>query len=65
MMSAKALVHELHDLGVSITALEDRLRLEPASQVPSRLVAALRQQKTEVLAYLRRGETSSWVVRWR
>ena len=51
-MGASAILEQLHNLGVTVTAEGDKLRLEPGSRVSPQLVNVLRQNKAEVLAYL-------------
>jgi len=51
-MGASAILEQLHNLGVTVTAEGDKLRLEPGSRVSPQLVNELRQNKAEVLAYL-------------
>jgi len=52
---ATALLHELHDRGFVVTAVDDRLRITPKVNDQG-LIARLRAAKSELLALLRREE---------
>ena len=54
------ILHQLHQLGVTVGVSGDKVRLEPGSRVPKRLLEALRKDKAEVLAYLK--EHQDWVA---
>lgn len=51
-MDAIAILEMLDALGVSVSAEDDGLRLEPGSQVPSDLIAELREHKQELMMCL-------------
>ncbi len=51
-MTAAALLARLADLGVSAEVEKGGLRLRPASAIPGDVLAALRENKVEVLALL-------------
>jgi hypothetical protein len=51
-LNAETLLARLAQLNVSIHADGDRLRLQPASMIPSGMLIELRQHKAEILANL-------------
>jgi TubC N-terminal docking domain len=53
-LTAKGLLHDLLDRGVSLTATADRLRIDaPAGTLTPDLVAAIRDRKAELLSLIR------------
>lgn len=52
MGTATQIIETLTQLGVTLRANGDRLRLEPASKVPADLLPHIRQAKAEILAAL-------------
>jgi len=53
MDTTNQILHELHSIGVTLTAHGENFRLEPGSQVPSELADRVRVHKGELLAFLR------------
>ena len=52
-MNAKAILDRLQSLGITVTAAEDTIRLEPGSWVPPELVDELKAQKENIILLLR------------
>lgn len=52
METATRIIETLTQLGVTLKANGDRLRIEPASKVPADLLPHIRQAKAEILAAL-------------
>lgn len=69
MKDAEALVRECRSLGVSVTLVDGQVRLRAKSRPPDDLISALREQKTDVIAFLAReqsGGSACWVLdEWR
>lgn len=55
-MNAEAVIQRAQILGVTLTVVEGRIRCSPKSAVSSEFIEALRQNKLEVMDYLRRDE---------
>ncbi len=52
-MKAETIVQRANELGIALTLNGDRIRYAPKSLAPDDLVEALRENKTEILCYLR------------
>ena len=63
-MDAEAIVAELHDRGVAISAAGDRIRLKPGSRVPAELVEDIRRHKAVILSFLVLPEEVRPLVTW-
>jgi len=53
METATQIIETLTQLGVTLRANGDRLRIEPASRVPADLLLRIREAKPEILAVIR------------
>jgi len=53
MEAAVRIMETLAQLGVTLRAKGDRLRLEPASKIPADMLPRIRKAKPEILAVLR------------
>ena len=51
-MDAIEVLDRLHDLGVTVQVNGPKVRLEPASKVPADLLAAVRQNKADIIKEL-------------
>jgi hypothetical protein len=55
-MNGLEILESLRSLGVTVQAAgPDRLRLEPASKIPSEMIPSIREAKPEILEALRTG----------
>ena len=54
-MDASAILNRLHDLGITVEASGQKVRLQPGSKVPSDLLDEVRRHKAEIISELNRG----------
>jgi hypothetical protein len=54
-MDATDVLRQLHDLGVSVRAIGDNVVVSPASKIPLEVKAAIRENKSAILARMRPG----------